>query len=53
MTSLSDIENMWDNSETINHTKKSYIKCFIYFTRIIIIYFVCQYLFIYKILPKV
>lgn len=48
MTSLSDIENMWDNSETINRTKKFYIKCFICFTRIIIIYFVCQYLFIPK-----
>ena len=48
MPSYSDLDNMWDTQEACIRSRKFYKKCIFHIIRIIIIYFICQYLFIPK-----
>lgn len=48
MTSYSDIEDLWDDPRNALNARQFYWKCLVYITRILVVYFVCQYLFIPK-----
>ena len=49
MTTMSDLDDLWVDPIIAAQSRRFYSKCIKCLVRILIIYFVCQYLFIPKI----